>query len=231
MFRVGKLRLRAVPSQPKSGLSASEFRRPSPAPSTCWTPGGSGNWGCEAAEYSCGGFCRLDEGWPPTAHWFICWGRERRRRRVEGDPSPVGHLPRSPTRMVALTLAPWLVRGLRPSTPWGAMPGGPWSRWPGVAATCMSAALAKAPGKGKRRDAWAGGMVAVDRDSPTPGHLQRMKLSPTPGDQRIVDAWQTMSLDDSGEEWVPTFSSAKDQPRNSRCTYPLLLCWVCDRHC
>lgn len=87
-----------------------------------------------------------------------------------------------------------------------------------MAATCRSAALAKAPGKGKRRDAWAGGMVAVDRDSPTPGHLQRMKLSPTLGAQHIVGAWQTMSLDDSGEEWVPTFSSAKDQLRNSRCT-------------
>lgn len=83
---------------------------------------------------------------------------------------------------------------------------------------CKSAALAKAPGKGKRRDAWAGGTVAVDRDIPTPGRLQRMKPSPTLGAQRIAGAWQTMSLDDSGKEWVPTFSSAKDQPRKSRCT-------------
>lgn len=33
------------------------------------------------------------------------------------------------------------------------MPAGPWSRAPGVAPTCRSAALAKAPAKGKQRDA------------------------------------------------------------------------------
>lgn len=35
------------------------------------------------------------------------------------------------------------------------MPAGPWSSAPGVAPTCRSAALAKAPAKGKHRDAAA----------------------------------------------------------------------------
>lgn len=167
--------------------------------------------------YSCGGLCRLGEGWPPTANWFICWGRERRRQRVEGDPGPVGHPPRSPTHVGALTLAPWLVRGLRPSTPWGAMPGGPWSRWPGAAATCRSAALAKAPGKGSAEMPGLGD-GGRGQGEPRPWAPPENEAVPHPGARCMVGAWQTTSLDDSGKERVPTFSSAKDQPRKSRCT-------------
>lgn len=76
MFQVCKLRLRR--SQGCLPLSSGSPQ----APSTCWMPGGSGNCGWDAEEYSCGGSCRLEEGWPPTGNWFICWSRERRRQRV-----------------------------------------------------------------------------------------------------------------------------------------------------
>lgn len=102
MFQVCKLRLRR--SQGCLPLSSGSPQ----APSTCWMPGGSGNCGWDAEEYSCGGSCRLEEGWPPTGNWFICWSRERRRQRVgvgRGSPRPERQPPRFPTHVAALTLA------------------------------------------------------------------------------------------------------------------------------
>lgn len=152
VFRVSKLRFREVPGQPKPTVSASESWAPLSA-STCWAPRGSGNCGWEAGEYSCGGSCRRGEGWPPTGNWLICWDQEKRRQRVRVGGTPAWEmLLLLRTHVVALTLAPWLAKGPKPSTPWGPMPAGPWSRGPGVAPTCRSAAPAKAPAGGKHRD-------------------------------------------------------------------------------
>lgn len=100
----------------------------------------------------------------------------------------------SPSQVVALTLAPWLAMGPRPRMPWWAMAAGLWSRGPGVAPTCRSAALVKAPARRKHRDAWAGGTVSVGRDSSGPGHLQRMEPPAALGAWRIVGSWQITSL-------------------------------------
>ena len=180
MFQVGKLRPRAVPSQPKSGVSASESSPPHQPPVPAGHLGvvgtevarrkstavvGSAGWTRAGPPQRTGSFAgagREGDGgsratpapWDPSLAPRPTWGHLHWRRgwSVDSGPEHLGGL-----CQVGLG-AGGLGRLPRVGQP-------PWPRHlEREAQRCLG---------------W--GMVAVDRDSPAPGHLRRMKPSPTPG--------------------------------------------------